>query len=68
MVSSFKSRVNCSFSSCIFQSKKHYFLVSFFFVSALQFEGFLFLCVVSNVYHEDRMLIFRVLHGRKFCV
>ena len=33
-------------------------------MSALQFEGFLFLCVVSNVYHEDHNLIFRVLHGR----
>ena len=33
-------------------------------MSALQFEGYLFLCVVSNVYHDDRMLTLRVLHGR----
>ena len=26
--------------------------------------GYLFLCVVFKVYHEYRMLIFRVLHGR----
>ena len=27
-------------------------------------RDYLLLCVVSNVYHEDPMLIFRVLHGR----
>ena len=39
IVSSFKSRVSCTFSSCICQSKNIISWYPLFFVSALQFEG-----------------------------
>ena len=45
-----------------FPIKKYYFLVSSLFVSALQFKDYLFQCMVSNVYHGDHRLIFRMLH------
>ena len=64
IVSFFKSRVSCIFSSCTFQSKNIISWYPLFFVSALQFESYLFQCVVFNVYHEDHMLFYRVLHGR----
>ena len=38
-MSYFKSRVSCTFSSCIFQSKNLISWFLLFFVSALQFEG-----------------------------
>ena len=65
IVLSFKSRVSCTFLSCIFQSK-NFFLDSLYFFCLLYNLGHcLFQSVVSNFYHADHMLVFRVLHGRE---
>ena len=48
MVLSFKSRVSCIFSSCIYQSKNIISWYPLFFVSALQFEGlFIPMCSIQ---------------------
>ena len=57
---SFKSRVSCDFSSCIFQSKNIISWYPLFFVSALQFEGLFIPIVVSSVCHEYHKLVVRV--------
>ena len=67
-MSYFKSHVICTFSSCISQSKKLISWYLLFFVSACDLRDYSFQCVVSNFYHEDGMLFFRVLHGRGILV
>ena len=65
IVWSFKSRVSCTFSSCIFQSKTLSLGILYFLCLLCNLRDHFFLCVISNVYHEDRMLIIRVLHERR---
>ena len=67
MVSSFKSRVSCIFSSCVFQSKN---IISWYFSLCLlcSLKDCFFQCVVSIVYRGDHMLIFRVLHEKEIFV
>ena len=63
-MSSFKSRVICTFSSCIFQSKNIISWYPLFLYLLCNLRDYYFQCVVSNFYHENCMSVFRMLHGR----
>ena len=67
MVSSYKSRVNFTFSSCIFQSKNIISRYPFIWCLLYNLKDCFFRCVVSIFYHGDRKLIFHVRHGMEFC-
>ena len=59
-MSSFKSRVSCTFSSCFFKSKNNISWYSLFLYLLYNLRGCSFEFVVSKFYHGDRKLIFHV--------